>query len=342
MKLLVTGGTGFLGLHLVERLLAAGHQVRLIARTRPHQPGLAAAEFIQGDLKERDAVRRALQGVDAVYHLAGKVDFDPKDGGRAMYELHVDCTRDLLKDAKEAAVKRFILASTSGAIAVSTDDRVATEADDYPITVVGRWPYYLSKIYEEKLALEYCRKNALPLVVLNPALLMGPGDERLSSTWTVAKFLNRDIPSMPTGGLALVDVRDAADAFVQALEQGELYGRHLLGTNLSFKDFFGRLERLSGVAAPPLRLPSKLNVLGAKLLDRLAKARGTTPTLDVSSVEIAEHFFYLDASKAEELLKFKARDPQQTLFDTVQDLLARMPPGSLPGAKGRLAELRAR
>ncbi|MBN1208080.1 MAG: NAD-dependent epimerase/dehydratase family protein [Myxococcaceae bacterium] len=339
MKLLVTGGTGFLGIHLVPKLLEAGHEVRLIGRTRPSAPGLARAEFVQGDLKDREAVRRALEGVEAVYHLAGLVSFQDKDA-RRMYELHVDATRELVRDVREAGVKRFILASTSGTIAVSKEERLGREEDDYPITLVGRWPYYLSKIYEEKLTLEYCRKHSIPLVVLNPSLLMGPGDDRLSSTWTVVKFLNRELPAMPGGGMSFVDARDAADAFVSALTRGELYGRHLMGVNMSMADFFERLERLTGVAAPRLRLPSKVNVVGAKLLERWAKLRGTKPALDPQEVDVGEHYFYLDASKAEQELGFHARDPHETLHDTVQYLFTKMPPTDLPGTKGRLAELR--
>ncbi|ADO70105.1 NAD-dependent epimerase/dehydratase family protein [Stigmatella aurantiaca] len=339
MKLLVTGGTGFLGIHLVPKLLEAGHEVRLIGRTKPTLPSLARAEFIPGDIKDREAVRRALQGVEAVYHLAGLVSFRDRDA-RRMYELHVNATRELLKDVREAGVKRFILASTSGTIAVSKHERVGTEEDDYPITVVGRWPYYLSKIYEEKLTLEFCRKHAIPLVVLNPSLLMGPGDDRLSSTWTVVKFLNRELPAMPGGGISFVDVRDAAEGFFQALTRGEIHGRHLMGVNLSMTDFFDRLERLTGVAAPRLHLPAKVNVLGAHLLERWAKLRGTTAALDHQEVDIAEHYFYVDTTKAERELGFVARDPQQTLHDTVQYIYTKMPPKDLPGIKGLLAEKR--
>jgi dihydroflavonol-4-reductase len=338
VKLLVTGGTGFLGMHLVPKLLEAGHEVRLIGRTRPSQ-ALERAEFIHADLKSRETVRRALEGVEAVYHLAGRVSFQDKDA-RQMYELHVDATRELLRDVREAGVKRFILASTSGTIAASKEEHVSTEEDDYPITVVGRWPYYLSKIYEEKLTLEYCRKNSIPLVVLNPSLLMGPGDDRLSSTWTVVKFLNGEIPAMPGGGMSFVDVRDTADAFFNALTRGELYGRHLMGVNMSMTDFFDRLERLTGVSAPRLRLPSRVNVMGAKLLERWAKVRGTKPTVDPQEVDVGEHYFYLDASKAERELGFRARDPHATLHDTVQYIYTKMPPGDLPGTKGRLADLR--
>lgn len=339
MKLLVTGGTGFLGANLVPKLVAAGHEVRVIGRSKPSAPGFEKVEFVQADLKNRDAVRRALEGVQALYHLAGLVSFQDKDA-RRMYELHVDATRELLRDVRESGVQRVILASTSGTIAVSKEERVGTEEDGYPLEVVGRWPYYLSKIYEEKLALEYCRQHAIPLVVLNPSLLMGPGDDRLSSTWTVLKFLQGEIPAMPGGGISFVDVRDLAEAFVHALTRGEVYGRHLMGVNMSMADFFHRLERLSGVAAPRLKLPSRVNVLGAKVLEQVAKWRGTKPTLDPQEVDIGEHWFWLDASKAERELGFKARDVHETLHDTVRYTYSRMAPGHLPGTKGRLEELR--
>ncbi len=340
MKILVTGGTGFLGCHLVPKLVTLGHQVRVIGRTPP-PPDWKQVEFVKGDLKDRDAVRRALAGVEAVYHLAGFVSFKPEDG-RAMYALHVDCTRELLRDVRELGTKpRVVLASTSGAIAVFKEEKVGTESCDYPIEVVGRWPYYMSKIFEERLALEFCQQHEIPLVVLNPSLLMGPGDDRLSSTWTVVKFLQRDIPAMPGGGISIADVRDVAQAAVNALSQGELYGRHLMGVNLSMREFFTRLERLTGVPAPRLTLPKEVNVLGAHVLKRWADWRKAKPTLDPQEVEVGEHWFWLDPSKAERQLGFKARDVYETLFDTVAYALKKLPPGTVDSLKGQVkAELR--
>jgi len=339
-SILVTGATGFLGKTLVPRLAAAGHRVRMLARSMPGAELLSHGEFVQGDLGDRAALKPALAGVDVLYHLAGMVSFDPADGP-AMYRLHVAGTRGLLEEVRaRGGLERMVLASTSGTIAVSRTERVATEEDLPAIEVVGRWPYYLSKIYEEKLVLEYGRKHRMPVLVLNPSLLLGPGDDRLSSTWTVMKFLQRDLPAMPNGGISFVDVRDTADAFVAALERGEPGGKHLMGVNMSMSEFFGRLERLSGVPAPRLRLPSKVNVAGAKLLEKLAEARGREPALDAASVDIAEHWFWVDARKAERELGFVARDPQETLRDTVLDLISRIPEKQWPGTKGRLASLR--
>ncbi len=319
MKLLVTGGTGFLGSALLPLLVEAGHEVTVLQRSPAPEAEALGARVFRGSVGDADAVRRALEGVEAIYHLAGRVDFDPS-APHELYELHVQGTRVLLEAAAAAGVGRVVLASTSGTIAVNREERTPpTEADPYPLRVVAGWPYYLSKIYQEKTALRIAQDTGLPLVVLNPSLLLGPGDTRLSSTDVVWKFLKRRVPAMPGGGISFVDVRDAAQAFAAALQRGRPGERYLLGgANMSFRDFFGRLERLSGVAAPRVALPSQVNVAGVKLLEKLSSWRGTEAPIDAPSVEMGEHFWYCDSRKAEEELGFRPRDPQETLSETVR------------------------
>ncbi|HZZ86015.1 MAG TPA: NAD-dependent epimerase/dehydratase family protein [Anaeromyxobacteraceae bacterium] len=318
MKLLLTGATGFLGSHLLPLLAEAGHALRVIARGEAPAASALGAEVVKAGLQERPALRRALEGVDAVYHLAGRVDLDPAHPA-ALYDLHVQGTRVLLEEAHAAGVGRVVLASSSGTIGISREERIATEADDYPLLVAARWPYYLSKIYQEKAALRLHRDTGLPVVVLNPSLLLGPGDDRLGSTGVIWKLLQRRVPAIPGGGLAFVDVRDAAAAFAAALERGRPGERYLLGGhNLSFAELFGRVERLSGVPAPKVRLPAQVNVAGARLLERFHEWRKSEPGLDAASVEMGEHFFYVDSAKAARELGFAARDPQETLFETVR------------------------
>jgi len=317
VRILLTGGTGFLGGALLPLLARDGHALRLIGRSEAPAAEALGAEVIRAPLQDREAVRRALAGVEAVYHLAGQVSFDAKEGS-AMYDLHVQCTRVLLEECREAGVGRFVLASSSGTIAISREEKLHTEEDEHPIQVVARWPYYLSKIYQEKTALRFWREGGPPVVCLNPSLLLGPGDLRLSSTDVVWKALEKRIPAMPGGGLSFVDVRDAAAAFAAALTRGKPGERYLLGAaNMTFAEFFGRISRLSGVAAPSLRLPSALNIAGAKLLERFHEWRESEPPLASQEVEMGEHWFYLDAGRARRELGFAPRDPQETLYDTV-------------------------
>ncbi len=314
MRLLVTGATGFLGSTLVPLLGEAGHEVRVLLRQGSEFPG---AEVVRGDVLDKDSVAKALQGCEGVYHLAGRVSRDPADA-RKMYALHVDGTRNLLEAAEKAGVQRIVLASSSGTIGVSRTRRVATEEDDYPIETVGRWPYYLSKIYEEKLALEHARRG-LPVIVLNPSLLLGPGDARMSSTQDVFRFLMGRIPVLPKGGISFVDVRDAAAAFVAALTRGNVGERHLLGAaNWEFTEFFARLGRIAHRPPPLLRLPSPVKVAAAHFLERIARERGREPDLPAADVEMGECWFFIDSTKSERLLGFRPRDPVETLSDTVR------------------------
>jgi len=325
MKLLVTGATGFLGGALVPLLVEEGHQVRVLARGGAPDAEALGCELSSGDVRDPETVRRALHGCEGLYHLAGLVSRDPRDAHK-MYELHVSGTRVLLAEAERAGLQRVILASSSGTIGVSPVRRVATEEDDYPIETVGRWPYYLSKIYEEKIALEAARRR-LPVVILNPSLLLGPGDARLSSTQDIYRFLLGRIPAMPRGGISFVDVRDAARAFVAALNRGNVGERHLLGAaNWEFSEFFGRLSRLARRSPPPLRLPSAVKVAAAHLMEGWAHRRGREPGLPAADVEMGEHWFFIDSSKAERLLSFSPRDPMETLAETISYVRERFLP----------------
>jgi len=315
VKLLVTGATGFLGSSLVPLLVEAGHEVRIV--TRATESPFAGVELFSGDLRNPETARRALASREGLYHLAGLVSRDPKDGHK-MYELHVDGTRRLLAEAERVGLARVVLASSSGTIGVSPTERIATEEDDYPIETVGRWPYYLSKIYEEKIALESA-KRGLPVVILNPSLLLGPGDARLSSTRDVFRFLQGRIPAVPRGGISFVDVRDAAQVFLAALTRGNLGERHLFGAaNWHFSEFFARLGRIARKPPPPLRLPSSVQIASAHLLERWARARDKEPDLLAADVEMGACFFFIDSSKSERLLGFRPRDPLETLSETVR------------------------
>jgi dihydroflavonol-4-reductase len=317
VTLLVTGATGFLGEHLCRVLVEQGETVRGLARSRSGLLAELGVEHVRGDVLDGPELDRALEGVTAVFHLAGAVSRDPEDAQRMM-RLHVDGTRRVLERMAAAGVKRMVLASTSGTIGVSKDEAILDETAPYAEEIVAGWPYYASKIYQERLAFEHGDKLGIEVVAVNPSLLLGPGDRRLSSTGDVRKFIKRKVPVVPDGGISFVDARDAATATAAALTKGRAGERYLLGgPNWTMKDFFARLGRVANVAPPRLRLPAKWNRWGATLVEELYRHRGKEPPVDRISVEMSEHYWWIDSGKAERELGFAARDPQLTLVDTV-------------------------
>jgi dihydroflavonol-4-reductase len=316
---LVTGGTGFLGSHLVRQMIAAGaKRVRVMATSAPQWLTELGVETIEGSITNPAAVARAVEGVTEIYHLAGRVSREPEDA-REMYALHVDGTRLLCDAARAVGVKTIVMASTSGTIAVTEKgDVVPDEEWPTPLDIISRWPYYASKYYQEQVALERFSGRGLRLVIMNPSLLLGPGDERLSSTKVVLDFMAQKIRAVPTGGLSFVDVRDVAAAFRAAMRDGRHTERYLLGSaNWTFKSFFGRLARLTKTPAPLFTLPSKVAVAGSRLVHDLWRQWNLAPPVEPAAIEMAEHFWYLNPSKAERELGFTPRDPAETLLDTI-------------------------
>lgn len=320
MKVFITGGTGFLGRAVVDALLEAGHEVRAMVRNSHHRLP-EAVDAVEVGFEDAAALEDALAGQDAVMHLAGKVSRDPKEAG-SMHWIHVEATQMLLDAMKAAGVKRFLLASTSGTIAVSEkESRPATERSKPPFEVIGKWPYYTSKLLQEQEVMRRHAKGEIDAVILNPSLMLGPGDDRLSSSTDVLNVLTGRVSALTDGTVALVDVRDCAPAFVAALDKGVGGERYLLnGANMSVRVFVERICTAGDVGIPKIKLPGKWAMRSAKLLDGLAKAVDRTPAIDPVSVEIGSHHWACDAKKATESLGFAARDPQETINATVRFL----------------------
>ena len=308
---LVTGATGFLGSHLFPLLEGA----RVLSRGEVPGP-----DCVRGDITDPAAVDRAVAGVREIYHLAGLVSRDPRDAAQ-MHRVHVEGTRLLCEAALRHGVERVVVSSSSGTIAVSERPQVRDESSGYSDAVSGRWSYYASKIEQEKLALDYFATRQLPVIVVNPSLLLGPGDERGSSTGDVSAFLTGQVMSLPVGGLNFVDARDCAQGLVQAMRRGKPGERYLLGAvNWTFAEFFKTLGAISGLPSPRLKSPTWLSLATAPLLRRVMPRIGRRFEVDDVSIEMSGCFWYCDSSKARRDLGFETRDPLETLRDTIEDL----------------------
>ena len=190
LKLWVGGATGFLGAHLVRVLESAGHELVLASRSGGEVEGIPVRAL---DVLDPNAVEASARGCDGAFLATGKVSRD-RDAGEALHRAHVLGTRSALAGLRAAGVKRVVVASTSGTIAVSTNAaQIADESGRVPLELVAMWPYYRSKLYAEREALD-ANTPDFEVVVVNPSLLLGPGDTRESSTGDVRLFLERAIP----------------------------------------------------------------------------------------------------------------------------------------------------
>ena len=317
-RFLVTGATGFLGSHLVNRLLARQDvTTRILCRGANRWTDIERVETVYGDILDVAVVERAARGVEGIFHLAGFVTRD-RSRSSELFDTHIRGTKNLCDSAIRNGSPRVIVTSSSGTIAASRVPVLQNEDSPFANEVASHWPYYLSKIYQEKLALAFHENQGLPVIIVSPSLLLGPGDERLSSTGDVRLFLNRKIPNVPAGGLNFVDVRDAAAALISAMETGVSGRRYLVGGyNMMLKEFFGMLERLSGVKAPKMELPESWSRTGAAILRRLYKVVGREYPLDDTTVEMAYRFWYVDNSRARKELGLNPRPAEETLRDTI-------------------------
>jgi dihydroflavonol-4-reductase len=219
-----------------------------------------------------------------------------------------------------------VVASSSGTVAVSaSSEHVGSERDPTPLGLIARWPYYRAKLFAEKVALDG-RAGSLEVVCVNPSLLLGPGDVNGSSTGDVRAFLEGSIFAVPAGGISFVDARDAAEAMCLAMDRGRPGERYLVGgCNLTIRDLLDRLSRVSGVDAPVARLPRspRLTHTGASWIERAASRWGLRSPFDAAALEMAQYFWYVDATKARTQLGWAPREANETLYETVEDLRAR-------------------
>ncbi len=320
--ILVTGATGFLGKHLVG-LLKPRAELRLLCRGPSPWDQDPAVQVVRGDIEDRDAVRRAMEGAGQVYHLAGVVSRDPRDAEK-LYRVHIEGTRNVCEAALAAQPDKIVVVSSSGTVAVGREPVEHDETSGYKNEIVAAWPYYLSKIYAEKLAFSYVERERLPVVVVNPSLLLGPGDDRRSSTRDIALFLEGQVQAVPAGGLNFVDARDAAAGCLAAMEKGRVGERYLLGgPNWTFGRMIDALGRLTGRRGPTRRLPLQAALWGARAMRVLYPFAGKRFQLDDASIRMSALFWYCNTRKAREELGFTPRDPEETLRATIEDLRSR-------------------
>lgn len=298
-RALVTGGTGFVGSHIVRVLNAAGHQARVLHRTSSRLDALAGLDYESalGDVMEEAPLREACAGCDWVFHVAAVADYWQADRVR-MFAINIEGTRRVLRAARETGVKRVIFTSSAAAVGFRWDGRPASEQTRFNLPP-HRFPYGYSKLLAEDAALYAVREYEQDVVIVNPVVVMGPGDLNMISGRYITEMarLGAMLP-VTSGGIGVVDVRDVARWHVAAAEHGRCGERYLLGTaNYTHRDWYAMIADVVGVRRPFLPLPDFLLPPLAWIIDR-ARSAGVELPVDANQTRLGARKLYFDCGKA--------------------------------------------
>jgi dihydroflavonol-4-reductase len=273
-------------------------------------------ERVNCDVLDRRAVRRALRGVDRVFHAAGMTSVRPEDSDR-LFEVNVGGARTVLQECLRAGVDRVTFTSSAAALGPA---RRGGTADERKVFDAGHLGIpYVDSVHEGEVEALTLAAEGLPLVCVNPTVVFGPGDFRVTSTRLVRSFLLGHVPAYADGALNVVDVRDVAQGHLLADARGTVGERYLVGgRNFTFDRLFTDLSRMSGMP-PPIKVPRGLAIATAGAL-----SIGPGPsTLSASEALAASQFWTYRATKAKRELGWKARPHEETLQDTVAWYLER-------------------
>jgi len=300
MKVMVTGATGFIGSNLARELLKQGYQVKALVRKDSNRKNIDGLdiEVVIGDLRDRTSLDKALNGCEALFHVAASYTLWSAES-KDIYITNLKGTENILAAALAGGIERIVYTSTESTIGIPKNGNLANEEIEIdPDNLAGH--YKRSKYMAEKLALGMCG-DGLPLVIVNPTMPVGPLDIKPTPTGQIiVDFLNRKMPAYVNTGFNVVDVEDVAKGHILALEKGRIGERYILGNkNLTLKEIFVILESISGVKAPRFRIPIWF-ALGMAYMDEFfsGKVLRRHPRVPLAGVKTARSFRHFDCSKA--------------------------------------------
>lgn len=318
MKILVTGGTGFLGSWLTRALLEEGHEVRLLARKTSDFSALEGLKYqtVEGDVTQAESLLPACQGVQAVFHLAGLIAYR-RSQRDLMEKINVQGTAHLLAAAEKAQVQRFVhLSSVTAVGAGFTPNEILNEKSSYNLAHLDLG-YFETKRKAEALVVEATRQGKLDSVILNPSTIYGAGDARKGSRRNQIKAARGELRFYAAGGVSIISVQEAVQGILAAWRKGRSGERYILsGDNILIRDLLGMISELGGHPPPRFEIP-RAAFLALGHLGDFCEKFGLRFLPSVENAWSTTLYHWFDHSKAKQELNFHPGPARRALADSV-------------------------
>jgi dihydroflavonol-4-reductase len=305
MKILVTGATGFLGHHLVKRLATEGYDVRVMKEKDASIELLKdlKIEVFEGDIRDFDAVKKAVSGCQVVFHLAGLISYWGKQDN-LQFEINVKGTENVVKTCLEERVKRLIYTSSTAAIGFEAG-KLADEETKFNLGNL-EIAYCDTKYLAEK-EVQKGVKEGLDAVIVCPGSMYGPGDIRRIKEDPV---FPKGIFSLfyVDGGLGVVDVEDVVEGEILAWKKGRKGERYILaGENLSFFEIRKTVAEILGKNPPKIKIPALLFSVLSHVLNWVSYLTEKRPKFTPENARLNKIYLYFSNEKAKKELGMKFR-----------------------------------
>jgi dihydroflavonol-4-reductase len=307
VRVFITGATGFVGGHVAKCYSAEGASLRLLVRQTSRLDSLTGidAEMVTGDLREPLKLRSALEGCDALVHVAADYRLWVRDPEQ-MHAANVTGTRELLKLAREVGVQRVVYTSSVATMGFKRDGTIVDE--DTPVSLGDMIGHYKRSKFLGELEAVRAAKAGQHVIILNPTTPIGPGDSKPTPTGRIiVDFLNGQFPAYVDTGLNLVDVSEVARMHVVGLERGIPGERYILGgENLTLKQILDRMSAITGLPSPTMKVPHAIAMAFAFFDENFTgRLRGKEPRATVEAVRMGRKMMFASSAKAERELGFR-------------------------------------
>ena len=316
---LLTGASGFVGSAVARRLREAGFPVRALVRATSPVAHLAdlGLEFVTGDLREPESVRRAMSGVRHLFHVAADYRLWARDPDE-LTQTNVAGTRLLMQEAMREGVERVVYTSSVATLAARTDGVSADET--MPLTeekAIG--VYKRSKVAAER-AVEALIAEGLPAVIVNPSTPIGPRDVKPTPTGRIiVEAASGRMPAFVDTGLNMVHVDDVAEGHVLAFQRGRIGERYVLGgQNATLAEILATVAGAVGRRPPRIRIPRQALMPFAHVTEAVARVTGREPMLTRDGLRMSKNKMFFSSAKAEAELGYRARPYREGIIDAIE------------------------